>query len=250
MKIKLLTGGGFLSWRKPFLLFFLVLMTISVFGQSTTATYTVASTSAVTPSGTLPSGSSAAYEQTYNTAGQMTNANSTKLTLSGYAGQKITGITLNMRSNASAGAGNMSAVAGSTTIASIATNTFSSSAWYGNYSSSYVNVNPAVAAYTVEVGETIVISIAATVNSLFINSYTITYQSIPIDPADHLTFTSTATTPAVGGANTYVVSAQNSSEKTDPAYTGSVVLSKVSGPGTVGGTLMKSAVTGIATFND
>ena len=52
-------------------------------GSSGTATYTVASTSSVTPNG-APSGSSATYSQTYTTtAGQITKDNSATLTLSG-----------------------------------------------------------------------------------------------------------------------------------------------------------------------
>ena len=55
-------------------------------------TYTVSSTSEVTITGSAPKGSSATYSSTYNTKWQLTGGNKMTLTLSGYAGKKITGI--------------------------------------------------------------------------------------------------------------------------------------------------------------
>ena len=84
------------------------------FGQ--TAIYTVTSTSAATQTGTKPTGAGHTYSQTFGIAKQITSSNSATLTLTGYAGYRITSIVLEMRSNASAGAGTLSVVAGSTTI--------------------------------------------------------------------------------------------------------------------------------------
>lgn len=160
---------------KTLLVAILLLSSVGVWGQ--TATYAIASTSSVSTSGTAPSGSSATYSQTYTTtAGQMTLGKSTTLTLSGYAGKKITSIVLSMKSNGSAGAGTLSVVAGSTTIASVSpAATFSSVSWYGNYSTSYVTITKTPSAYNIAAGENVVITIAATVNSLYIQSYTIVY---------------------------------------------------------------------------
>ncbi len=141
-----------------------------------TVTYTIATTSTVSTSGTAPVGSSATYSQTYNTAGQMTGGNSTTLTLSGYEGITITEITLSMKSNNNSGSGNLSVVAGSTNIASISTAKFKDAAWYGEYSTSYVNITPTIStSYEIQSNEDVVITINATVNSLYIASYTITY---------------------------------------------------------------------------
>ena len=141
-----------------------------------TATYKVSSSSAVTTSGTTPSGSSASYSQTYSTKGQITSGKNAILTLSGYNGKVITGITLNMKSNGSSGAGNFNAVAGATTLASTS-GQFNS--WYDNdsYGTSYRDINVSLTNDTHIIGsdETVTLTITGTTNSLYINSYTITY---------------------------------------------------------------------------
>ena len=142
------------------------------------ATYKVTSTSKVTSSGEIPEGASATYSSTYGTAYQLTKGNSMTLTLKGYEGYVITGITLSMKSNASAGAGTFSAKAGTTTLAEISTAT-KFNAWFDNnaYTTSYkdIHVTMANAAYTIQTGEDVVIVIAATTNSLYCSSFTITY---------------------------------------------------------------------------
>ncbi len=141
-----------------------------------TATYTVSSTSAVTSSGTVPSGSSASYSQTYSTKGQITSGKNAILTLSGYDGKVITGITLNMKSNGSSGGGSFTAVAGSTNLANTSGG-FNS--WYDNdsYGTSYRDVHVSLTndTHITGTGENITLTITGSTNSLYINSYTITY---------------------------------------------------------------------------
>lgn len=163
------------------MLFFIIFISLSnsniAFAQ--TAVYTISSTAAVTTSGTAPSGSSATYSQTFATAEQITSGNSATLTLSGYAGYKITSIVLNMKSNASAGSGTLSVVAGSTSIASVSpTAAFNTASWNGAYSPTFVNITKTPTAYSIGIGENVVISIAATANSLYIHSYSITYAAV------------------------------------------------------------------------
>ena len=147
-----------------------------------TVTYTVTSTSAVSTSGSKPSGSSATYSSTYATTAQLTKDNSMTLTLSGYAGKKITGITLSMKSNSDKGAGYLSVKAGTTTLASIGSPSsgvkFNNRAWYGKWSTSYVNVTPTMSndAYAIQYNEDVVILIGATTNSLYCQSFTLTYE--------------------------------------------------------------------------
>ena len=140
-------------------------------------TYKVTSTSAVSTSGTAPSGSTAAYSSTYTNKEQLTKDNSMTLTLKGYEGYVITGITLSMKSNKSAGAGTFSAKAGTTTLAEISATNFN--AWFDNnaYTTSYkdIHVTMSNGAYTIQTGEDVVIVIAATINSLYCSSFTITY---------------------------------------------------------------------------
>lgn len=170
--------------KKIYFLAFLFLCTFLTIGTNTawgeTVTYTVSKKDAVTASGTAPTGSSVTYLQTFATPKQITKGNSATLTLSGFEGKKITGIVLNMQSNKSQGAGKFSAVAGTTTIASIASAT-TFDKWYDNtsYGSPYRNVTVKLtnSDYAIKTGEKVVIKIAATVNSLYIQSYTITYTS-------------------------------------------------------------------------
>lgn len=169
-----------------------------------TVTYTVSSISAVTTSGTAPSGSNVTYSQTYtNAKSQLTSSNSATLTLTGFGGYKITGIVLNMHSNTSAGAGSLSVVAGSTTIYSIpAATNFSDAQWNGAWSTSYTNLSsktPTV--YAIRNGENIVINILATTSSLYIASYAITYDVVGPTISPSAT-TLTAMTNTYGTAST------------------------------------------------
>lgn len=140
-----------------------------------TVTYTVSSISSVTVSGTTPTDATAIYSSTYKSTCQLTSGNSMTLTLKGFTGCKITGLTLSMKSNSSKGAGSLSMTAGSESLCNISACAFSNSNWYGSYSTSYVNVTPSITAYTVKNNEDVVIKIAATENSLYCQSFTIKY---------------------------------------------------------------------------
>lgn len=166
---------------KKFLLSILCCLMAVVSGYAEEVTYTVTSTSAVSVSGTAPEGSSAAYSSTYTSKYQLTGGNSMTLTLKGFAGNKITCIKLSMKSNKSSGAGNFSATVGTTTISSIATTAFSNANWAGKYSQDFLDVTPAMSVTdkVVEANEDIVIKIAATTNSLYCQSFTITYEYVP-----------------------------------------------------------------------
>ncbi len=166
---------------KKFLLSILCCLMAVVNGYAEEVTYTVTSTSAVSVSGIAPAGSSATYKSTYNTKFQLTSGNSMTLTLKGFAGNKITGIKMSMKSNTSKGAGNFSATVGTTTISSISTANFNTANWAGKWSTSYIDVTPAMSVADKVVGadEDVVIEIAATTNSLYCQSFTITYEYVP-----------------------------------------------------------------------
>lgn len=124
-----------------------------------------------------PANATVTFNNTYTSNKvQLTGGNSMTYTFSGFDGYTITGITLSMRSNKSAGTGSLDVKVGKTTIASIATATFKSSAWNGSYSQSYVDITPAVTETLVKEGENLVITIAASVNSLYCQSVTISYK--------------------------------------------------------------------------
>ena len=164
---------------KKFLLSILCCLMAVVNGYAEEVTYTVSSASAVSVNGTAPTGSSATFINTYtNNKVQLTKNHSMTLTLSGFAGNKITGITLSMKSNTSSGAGNFSATVGATTISSIADSKFNTANWAGKWSTSYIDVTPKVTEKEVGAGENVVLKIAATANSLYCQSFTITYEPI------------------------------------------------------------------------
>lgn len=151
-----------------------------------TVTYTVTSTSAVLVSGDAPSGSNATFSNTYTkNKNQLTSGQSMTLTLSGYQGMTVKGLTLSMKSNSDKGAGYLSVMAGKTTLGSIGSSRsgvkFNTASWYGDWSTSYVDVKPTLSntAYTVQNGENIVIVIGATTNSLYCQSFTIEYVADP-----------------------------------------------------------------------
>ncbi len=149
-------------------------------GSSLYATYVVTSKSAVNTTGLPPQYSTAAYA---NTAGgnidQITANNSATLTLTGYAGYKITGITLSMKSNASKGGGSFAAViGGSSTIASITDSKFNTANWNGAWSGNdYVEITPTITLQKViRNGEDVVLTITGSENSIYCQSYTIYYE--------------------------------------------------------------------------
>ena len=156
-------------------------------GESGTAVYTVASTSSVTPSGDIPSGSSATFVNDSNTAGQLTFGKYLTLTLSGYDGLKITGLTLSAKSNASKGKAEMSFTTGANTIASIADANFNDATWHGSWSTSYVDVvfpstDHNLTQQTIGNGNTVVLTVrnngtTNTTNSVYIQSMSVSYET-------------------------------------------------------------------------
>lgn len=149
-----------------------------------TAVYTVTSTSTVSPSGSIPLGTSAVYSQTHATACQATSGNSFTLTLSGYDGKRITGLTLSMKSNTKGGSGWMYMARKNgevlTNFATIATEAdpqqFSNAVWNGAWSTEYVDIDVTVTPTTIGTSEDIKIYIYASASSLYCRSYTITYE--------------------------------------------------------------------------
>lgn len=143
-------------------------------------TYTVASTTSVSVSDTAPEGSSANFNNTYtNTKEQMTSGNSQTYTLSGYKGCIIKSVTLSMKSNTSKGAGTLSLKAGTTDLASISSAT-NFDKWYDNtsFGTTYRDVHVQMINTDYVIGdENVVLVLAATTNSIYCQSVTITYLS-------------------------------------------------------------------------
>lgn len=172
--------------RKTGLIRPLLLMLVLLLGEGNvktwaeTVTYTISSKNTLTTTGTAPTGSSASIVETYSTYRQMTKGNSQTLTLSGYNGYKITKITLSMHSNASGGQASLaySTNGGSSYTYIVGSPSqgigFNQSVWNGAWSSTYVDISKDVSIEPTN--SNLVIKIAATANSIYCQSYTLTYE--------------------------------------------------------------------------
>ena len=188
--------------------------------QAESVTYTVTSTTTVEVSGTAPTGSSSTYKSTYTKKHQLTAENSMALTLSGFAGYKIKGIKMSMRSNTSTGSGEFSMKAGSTILSSIETAKFNTASWAGKWSTSYIDVTPTISNHDYTIGdENVVITITATENSLYCQSFTIEYEK-NTTPEPGITAPSAPTLPAsCSFVNSMTVEITNITEGATVYYT-------------------------------
>lgn len=97
------------------------------------------------------------------------------------------------------------------------------------------------------------VSVGAVPNYTFTNvtaTHTISV-SFAADAADHIAFVGVPATGTVGtNLSTFTVEARRPNNSVDNAYTGNIVISKASGPGTLSGTVTKAAVAGVATFDN
>ncbi|MGI6714322.1 MAG: lamin tail domain-containing protein [Bacilli bacterium] len=148
----------------------------------------------ITPTGTVPTGSSAQFMATYGTLYQMTNGNHQLLDLSGYNNIKITQITLSMRSNKSSGSGKLEYSFNNTSWAEIIpASTFSSPNWNGAWSQTYVDVTKTVD-ITVSATGKLYLKITATANSIYCQSYTLSWEDAPpASPLSKLEYSGTIT---------------------------------------------------------
>lgn len=153
----------------------------NVWGE--TVTYKQSSTSAASvSSGTAPAGSNVTFSNTYSTKEQLISGKNMVLTLTSLGGISISNITLSMKSNKSAGAGKLSYSTDggeSWTYLAGSSNSgvaFNNAAWHGSYSSSYVDVSKDVSLSNVT---QLKIRIEATTNSIYCQSFMITYTAAP-----------------------------------------------------------------------
>lgn len=139
------------------------------------ASFTVQSKDAVAVSGTIPNGSEYAYHNS-NKKGQLTASSSASLVLSGWNGTEIESVTLHMRSNKESGGGDLSMTIDGHEAWTISDAPFSSSVWYGKYTTDTVAITHTFTPnQPVSSGE-ISITIHASSNSLYIVKYDINYH--------------------------------------------------------------------------
>lgn len=163
----------------------MLLLAFMLMGASSTwadeVKYTISSLNTLTTTGTAPAGSSASIVETYSTSCQMTKGNKQTLTLKNYNGLRITKIVLSMKSNSKGGGGNLyySTDGGTTKTyivgSSSAGATFNTASWNGSWSTSYVDITKNTDITCTD--DDFVIVISATANSIYCQSYTITYEA-------------------------------------------------------------------------
>ena len=143
-----------------------------------TATYTLTSTTTVACSGSEPAGSKCFYERSASTGqkGQMTAGNATCLSLQGWDGCRLRGLTLKMHSNQNKGTGSLTVRVGGKVVWQIANKPFSSNEWAGQYSTNWVDVSKTLDIMVGE-GEQVEVVISASESSLYINSYEFRYEA-------------------------------------------------------------------------
>ena len=140
------------------------------------AFYTIASKQAV-PSGDVPVGATYEYAQSGTKSGQMTAGNDLTLILNGFDGMILQSVTLSMHSNSSAGAGELQLKMGDSELWSISDAAFSSSDWAGAYGSDWVDISHTFNNIAVPKGAPISLHIAASKNSLYLQSVAVEYMA-------------------------------------------------------------------------
>lgn len=143
--------------------------------------FTVTSSSSVEASGVVPEGMEVSYQRSGTTGqkGQMTAGNNTLLQVLGMDNCIIDSVTLNMRSNKSAGAGSLQMCIGEQEVWTIGDTDFAHVDWNGSFTNEWVDISRRIGA-KVDAGEEIKVLIEASKNSLYINSYTFHYT--PAEP--------------------------------------------------------------------
>ena len=163
-------------------LLLLLLLPCCVWLRAAGVTFTVDSRTSVKSEGEMPMGAYAEYTQGGSRKCQLTKGSSAVLSLYGFGGYAIESVSLMMRSNQSAGAGSLSMTIADREVWTIENAPFSSNLWHGEWSGNYVPVEYMFRPrQPVGDSEAIVITIEATENSLYIESYTINYVELTTD---------------------------------------------------------------------
>lgn len=166
---------SYLTRLRGLMLTLIILCSIGVgnaWGAEETVTYTITSTTAVSTSGTTPAGSSASYSQKNEKKGQADKGETMTLTLTGFDGCTITGLSCEVGCYT----GWFGYVSGTGTI-SIDINGDNKGSLTLNRPGAPSSKTVPVKSTTVAEDGTIVITISATESSLYCNSYTITYTA-------------------------------------------------------------------------
>ena len=145
------------------------------------ASFVIETKTSISASGELPETATANYECTYK-KGQLTDGNTATLYLSGWQNTYIHSVTLYMRSNKQSGAGSLNMTVDEQTVWKISNNEFSSSAWNGSFSDTYVPISHSFSPAITSSQGNITIQVAASANSLYIERYEIVWEKAEARP--------------------------------------------------------------------
>lgn len=166
------------------------LCAVSFVVMAETVVYTVTSRTSVRAEGMEPVGAYASFSQSAvsGRVGQMTEGSSTSLSLYGFSGLRIRSVTLMMHSNKTAGAGTLEMTLGDSCVWAVDPAPFSDEAWHGAFTTSFVPVTHCFSpSLMVSGGQVISVNIDALESSLYVQSYSIEYDSVPSAPC-HVRF--------------------------------------------------------------
>ena len=140
-----------------------------------TMTATVSTKSSVTLSNPL-TGLNVSYSQTYNAAKQLTKGNSATLTIKNGGDYNLSALKLQMKSNSKSGSGSLTYTTENATNTLISNSTYGTG-WSTGFTSSYewitIQLNSSI-----ELTNTFQLKISATDNSLYIQSYEMTFEKV------------------------------------------------------------------------
>lgn len=155
----------------------------------TIVSFIVSGRNAVEVGGQLPLNSDVIYSSTATTGakGQLTKGNSVLLELSGWQGQSIERVVLQMKSNQTSGAGRLAFVVNDDVQWAIADASFSHSSWNGAFSTNVTEITKTFSPAIVCEDGTVRLTIEATQNSLYLSAVEIEYTS-PAPQAATVTF--------------------------------------------------------------
>ncbi len=131
-----------------------------------------------TVSGDVPAGVEVQYMQYQTThhKGRLLAGDSAVLTLSGMPLGRLQGVTLEMHSNMSGGAGSLRLYCAEAPVWQIDDDSFAAETWNGTYTNEFVEISKTFADYTPLSDIRVVIT--ASVNSLYIRSFTFEYVAM------------------------------------------------------------------------
>lgn len=165
--------------RRYLLLIWLMLSALSVLAEQ--VTFTVTSASTVSLMGGTPL--AGLYRQTNRGKGHLTAGHSATLYIDYMRGYQVHSVVLSMRSNKAEGAGYVTIMNGDEPLSGIQQGRFSDSWWNGAYTTTLVPITIPVHK---RISGMLTITIHATANSLYIDSYTITYSRPPFGLTRHV----------------------------------------------------------------